>query len=801
MAVCPEYIFDYRDLNLDDTQYTMNGGVVSPFAYWLTVYGLYYDAANPFTKGPEGTVGTPEYNEALRKFIEAKDPDQIKRLAKISNAKCAETEPETVVNPKPKSKPKQITRSLKPISLKKIDLENFKPRPNPLLKFNNMTYNISIYTLSAEHYKKFINTGTKSVKGLHLLMQSGGINDTGSPTANFGAIRSKHFNNDFYINEVQLKSLISGTSVGMSHNSYELNFSITEPMGITFLESLYNAIIEYNKELGVDSPATFLNQHYLMVIRFYGYDEDGNQLRGKESENSDENAFAEKWIPFIFTDIKFTLEETGIKYLCTAVTPQSHIANDQIHGIIPFNIGLQGQKLKDLINGKSKLKEKSIVSVGLVDALNKWQEKQVKCNKQSLADVYEIDIDDEIAEAELVAPGSIVVERTGMTNDSNPLDELKARVEDYQNAIKTKTFSINAGIKIIRFLDLVIRTSKYISNQYDAVYDPATNEIKEFKKKNPGPLNWFKIRTKIEILGFDNIRNQWAYKITYKIRKQEIKSLSSLEFAPQNECYFPHKEYNYWFTGRNTEVLSFRQDFNFLYYTTFGNRYSPNPSKPEIQTANARSIYAYRSSPTQSNLGGDRNAADPAANAASELYSPADQALATIDIVGDPEWIAQSELFYDAAVENPKYKRFLPDGSINYDTAEVYFAINFNVVVDYDLETGVADVTQKNKKDPYGALSGGVSQYSYVYRANTIISQFSDGKFVQKLEGNLMFIPEKCITGVEKDNQQTEAGCESPMPTNRREIKTLPPGCEIVKKAKSTVESDTPKANPKNQCK
>ena len=104
----------------------------------------------------------------------------------------------------------------------------------------------------------------------------------------------------------------------------------------------------------------------------------------------------------------------------------------------------------------------------------------------------------------------------------------------------------------------------------------------------------------------------------------------------------------------------------------------------------------------------------------------------------------------------------MTDGSLNYDRAEVYFTVNFNTVVDYDLTTGLADTTQKNVgKDLDGRNPTGVSQYAFVYRANTITSQFEKGKFTQQLKGTLMYIPEQCvkdlvdITGLTKDQLGT----------------------------------------------
>jgi len=166
-------------------------------------------------------------------------------------------------------------------------------------------------------------------------------------------------------------------------------------------------------------------------------------------------------------------------------------------------------------------------------------------------------------------------------------------------------------------------------------------------------------------------------------------------------------------------------------------------------------MYYYKPNSIQAHTG-EKLTDEQAANVASVLYSPGDNVNCEIDIVGDPDWLGQSEVFYSAAANSTRDARLL-DGSINYDTAEVFFTVNFNTVVDYDLNTGVADTTTKNLLRDPAAEEGGVSQYSFLYRANTITSQLSQGKFVQQLQGSLISVPESCVIGKEESKKQREA--------------------------------------------
>lgn len=651
-----------------------------------------------------------------------------------------------------------------------------KPFPNPFKEFATSTYSASIYLQSPGQYNEMVENGRKDVRGLPLIIQSGGINN-GDARANFGAKRSEFFENDFYLDNIQFKSLVSGTAVGAPHNSYEINFNVTEPMGLTFLDRLNREIQKFN---GDDPNFNFINQQFIMVIRFYGYDENGKQISAENltkastpDVKSDPAAFAEKWIPFRIRNISFRLAAEQVVYSVEAIPAVTYNGNDQLHGVIPFNIGLQGQSLGTLLNGTatkvqadtnrsssstSKQGEKGMVLSGLGKILNDWQEKLVQQGKQEYADTYTFKIDDEkLANAELLKHGTELHDRTGMPNGQDNAAIIKNVTGESQVIKNVKTMSISAGLRIMTFLDLAIRTSSYISDQYEVITDRTSGDKFLQKKEADEPLKWFKIRPTVKIKEgkYDCIRNMYAVDITYVITPHTVNSLDNYSYTSTN-CVVPHKEYEYWFTGKNTEVLNFAQNFNALYYTTFGASHLGKDARindPSRQY-NLRQMKGYKVNSTQDNQGDkEKLAGELAANAASTLYSPADQGTISLDIVGDPDWIVQSELFYSADA-NSTFSRTMPDRSVNPDAAEVFFALTFNTVVDYDTGTGVADVTQKNYITGPEASPSNVAQYSFFYRANTITTELTQGKFTQRLEGTLAWIPEECITGKKKPQEK-----------------------------------------------
>ena len=161
---------------------------------------------------------------------------------------------------------------------------NITPLPNVLDQYASYTYSASLYLMTPESYQTMINQKKKSVKGDYFLMQSGGIPVTQ---------RNQFFPNDYYIEKFTLKSVITGKGTNAAHNVNSMQITVVEPNGITLIGNMDRLI---QSVLGTASKKTnYLSQLYLFVIRFYGYDEQGNLVRGgvqKPDGSSDPNAFA-----------------------------------------------------------------------------------------------------------------------------------------------------------------------------------------------------------------------------------------------------------------------------------------------------------------------------------------------------------------------------------------------------------------------------------------------------------------------------------------------------------------------------
>jgi hypothetical protein len=95
----------------------------------------------------------------------------------------------------------------------------------------------------------------------------------------------------------------------------------------------------------------------------------------------------------------------------------------------------------------------------------------------------------------------------------------------------------------------------------------------------------------------------------------------------------------------------------------------------------------------------------------------------------------------------------LPDGTINVDSQQVLFEILINTPSDYNLNTGLIDPNDQSVAFQSGRQPGAAKQ-SYVYIANTCVSQFVRGKFTQTINGTLLaYYPDQTV----KQQQQAAA--------------------------------------------
>ena len=653
---------------------------------------------------------------------------------------------------------------------------NVVPQPNVLDQYASYTYKASVYLMSAAAYTTMCQTQQKNLQGCDLLFQSGGAPVTG---------RNQFFTNDYYIDKITLESVISGKGTNLSHNVNSIKMTVIEPNGITLIGNLDKAL---NAALGPeDKKKNFNAQQYLLVIRFYGYDAQGNLIQANNSQVSgitDASAFVEKFFPMCITNIRFKVANKLVEYDIEATSVPYNINVGSNRGSIPYNVELSSGTVKDILSGpvtsnvapgatttttntnantappapEKANAAKSVnttIRQGLMAALNSYQSELVARGVYQYADTYSVEF-----ASPIISNASIVVKGADKksTPMANPTTAAGAVDPAKQSVDKSaKTVSIVAGTQIVQTLDLIIRSSNYITDQASVVIDE-NNQVQQSNGAPAQNLAWYQISVRATPGQYDYKRNDYAYNITYVISPYKINQMVSDYFlSPTYKGV--HKQYNYWFTGENTEVLAYEQNYNALYSAVLsggpGGQFASEAIKRNFQPRSG-----------ESSQGATGRTNEIGANAADYLYNPNDLQNVTLQIVGDPAWLQQGEAFCGANGNNFNFNPFLPDGTINFEAQQILFEILINTPQDYNLDTGLIDPNTQNTIFQNGAQTPGAARQSYVYLANNCTSEFVKGKFTQVLKGSLLtYMPDQTF----KQNQQLDAA------TAQAAIKALSP--------------------------
>lgn len=668
-----------------------------------------------------------------------------------------------------------------------------QPQVNVLDQFASVTYSISVYLCSPEQYRTLINSKNRSVIGYNLLFQSAGAPANATDTAAQNSVgdirtqakRSPFFDVDFYIDNVSIKQKFPGKSTQSAHTMGEVKFTITEPNNISLIDRLY-AAVQANSPTDSTGKVAYTAAQYLMVIRWYGWDINGNLITGIGGVSaSDPNAAVEKFIPFKIREIKWAVSSKLVTYDFTCAAVGQITGSSTKRGTIPYDIELSDGTVRGLLTGDPEYTaagqgssnsgtpgtappapgnasaaptNRKIVRQGLMGAMNDFQTQLVRDGIYEKPDKYELVFAsgaESIADALITHPDNTIVNQgsTPMllpaTRDPSVMNPKISRIDS-----SVRNFAVVAGQQIVQVIDLAIRNSTFITNQARVnqqeeteIYEDAAGNIVEIPKvKDPiATILWFNISMEATPLEYDFKRNDYAYSIKYIISPYVVQNFDS-KYFPLPRFQGLHKSYKYWFTGENISVLDFQQTFNYLYNQTVSGSEPGNSATDQLRrqrTANMREIipFVYQSRSQESSQGAEGKANEIGANAAEYLYSPKDLGTAKIKIIGDPGWIMQGSQGLGVYPSNFDYAGFLPDGTINFDARQVLFEIAWQRPRDYDLNSGIAD--------PYRGLDDRQPLQSNVYFAKECVSEFRSGRFEQTLEGGLYLFP--------KPNQQNTA--------------------------------------------
>lgn len=680
------------------------------------------------------------------------------------------------------------------------------PQPNVLDKFSSYTYRISVYLMTPSQYEQLARSHKKNINGYNLLFQSGGAptntggfqgalaangpagdalraaeasdeevraalgRSAGSASASAG--RNPAFPLDFYIDTCSITNLMQGKGTGSSHSVASMKFTVIEPVGITLIDRIYEAVQD-SAPTDSTGKVNYQNAQYLMAIRWYGYDQNGNIVGGVPS-NSDPRAVVEKFIPFVISKINWrvTTKATEYEFDCTPIG--QIIAGGSRRGVVPYDIQLSEGTVGKVLSGDLAFVEKppnaqtpgqttanqagqqtpaapakanaaatpkKTVKQGLMAAMNQFtQSLTTGANPvYEIADQYEIVF---AKGAEAIRDATIVLPDEKKPANQTPMaptptgdaSSLNPDTQKKDTSIATK--SIYAGQPIVQVIDQVIRNSSYVLNQALTLYNNDSEKPNDDNKQKQKPVDWYRISFEAVPVGNkqDSRRNDYAYKIRYIISAYRIDNYDS-KYFPLGSFRGVHKSYPWIFTGKNTAILDYSETLNSAYNMLVSGS-DPTNSAAEIErrkvAATMRELvtYTYGARSGESAQGARGKNTEVAANMADSLYGSADLANTKLTIIGDPAWIQQGSIAGGINTELYDSNSFLPDGTINFDAEQINFEVTWNRPSDYNINTGLADPNSLNKPP-----------ISRVYTASKVTSDFKQGNFTQTIEGLLFTLP------------------------------------------------------------
>lgn len=581
---------------------------------------------------------------------------------------------------------------------------------NPLGSLASYTYQLSLYMITPDAYEMFVAGGRKNIHqftnavssdtltapqssnsltsitgAAYLIAQSGGVGPTEK--------RIPGLEYDLYIDKCSFTHWVSPKSTGGATINTDFDISLIEPYGFSFVSKLRNAndeLINYAKGVSLAKEPT--KQFFILGIKFLGWDQSGTQVKGSDVFNGqpvDPNAggsteLFETYYDLVITEFKFKLDGKATVYNIKAASTQTGLGANVKRGFLNTAKSVTGRTVHEALAGPE----------GLLTKLNKDQQNL----KNAVPINYKIEwIGDaaSIAQASLLSDNELNKSKQATapvtnTKQVNPDTEQKATPQPDKFEIQT---AINKSI--IETIDFIISRSQWLEDQLSTGYidDPenvsGSNSPAEAKNSSPEKFKWFNISPRISNITWDSNIKDWAYDITYVIQTYLMPTVDNPYIKDTITYYGPHKRYNYWFTGLNTEITSFSQELNHSYFTSvLGSPPDKTASGTDIGQGNAANsdragapIAPLSIPETMPGAGGNKSQAVKS-SVRTSLYDPGAWATAKIDILGDPDYLVQDSV---TGIEDAMMRHY--DGrngfTINPTGGQVFIEIDFKEGVDY----------------------------------------------------------------------------------------------------------------------
>jgi hypothetical protein len=597
---------------------------------------------------------------------------------------------------------------------------------------------------------------------------------------------------EYFINNFMMKNIIGANEATGNSNAVKFEFDIIEPhsMGL-LLQSMQAAAIN----------ATYLsymdNAPWVLRMDIQGFDQLGRIISNIKP----------KFFVLKLTGVKFTVNEGGSTYKVEGI-PYNHQGFSNSINISYSDVKLfaegRGHVFDILSDGEGSLtsflnkveqklladeeisvKDEYVIQFPILSSDWKSSAGNQEAIKKATSDPNAKEpIKAEVAsmikiDPQLLDKNSIASASLGFDQSSGGRPLFKRAGDQYDEktgVLKRDGMIIDPKKRAFHFAQKQSLTS--IINQIILSSEYATEAINPQRLTPQGFIKWFKLDVQIELLELDKLTGDYGKRITFRVvpylvHQSLFLPATSAPLGYQELLKDVVKEYQYIYTGQNVDVLGFNVQINNLFYAgatpkpesesaktatqdqNSAEKLPSSTSTKQGQASEVQSAQMGRSRPRRSPelLAGYKGGSDQksveqnvAENFQQKFISGNSADLVTIDleILGDPYWLVDSGMANHFSSSFAPTDQITEDGTMNYESGNVYIYLTFRTPIDVNTKTGLYDFSQVAEDSPFGGI------YRIVQCENT----FNDGNWKQKLKCIRMPGPQGPeTTKVESDNK------------------------------------------------
>ena len=595
--------------------------------------------------------------------------------------------------------------------------------PNILEQF--ATYNC-LFTFSCASPGQLNSQSYRSGKLPNVIASSAGRDGGARVQTAYGAP-------EYFIDNVSIKAITVPTNGTGSGPWSNIDFEIYEPysMGL-FLQSCQAAALNSGYKSYLDNAA------YVLRLEFKGWTGPG----------SNASVGPYNWLVKL-KNANFTVNEAGSTYKIECF-PYNHVALSQQMNKVFNDVTLVGKTSNEVLVDNP---ERSLISF-----LNKREDQLVKDKKKTYPDKYNIEFVGDNPYGR--GPGNDLEfkpESQGGTEKpkraGDIYDEASGKIIRGKMSInpKEKSLQFSQDFSITNMIDQVILSTK-------EARDRATNEG---LIDGQGRVTWWKTDVDVKLLDFDPKLKDFAKDITFRVQPYKIHHSAYL--SPEGASKgigackgAAEKEYNYIYTGKNTDIIKFNIEIKNMMFTAIDpNKVedsggvannSTNTSVPG-QTMTSKQADGSAGPSLGGNAGpgkldmatgnlpfkGGSGQTSTEQKIANEFYmaylnSIGNQVNLDLEILGDPFFLP--ELGY-SNFHGGGDSQSAGNGTMNHEATDIYCVVNFRTPADPDAG-GASAAGPGGYYFPDGQTP---SPFSGLFKVTKVESKFRGNLFSQIVEG------------------------------------------------------------------